>query len=600
MASSRLPLLALLAAALAAPAPAARADVFSPGPLSRAHEKLEGLQQCTKCHVVKGQLSAARCLECHQELAGRVKQGRGLHGRLPAADREACNRCHLEHQGRDFALVDWGGPKERFDHARTGYRLEGKHAAARCDGCHAPARIADPGVKQLLAREPGRRTFLGAPQACASCHFDEHRGQLSQDCQKCHGLQGWKPASLFAHDRTGYPLEGKHRPVACAKCHKVEREPARDPGALTRPASPEAFTRYRPVAHGGCQDCHKDPHQARFGQDCQRCHAPALAWTEVRATAKERAFHQKTRYPLQGAHETVACQACHGPFAGQPARFRGLAFQACRDCHLDAHVGQLTGGSRAGACERCHTVQGWQPARFDLEDHTTSRYALQGAHRTVACSLCHVHDPRLADRVPAEARARLAREKRPARVSPALFSLGPSQRCEQCHADPHAGQFPERMARESCAACHEQQSFLPARFDHQKDSRFPLTGKHGKAACASCHAPGAAGAVRYKPLETACAACHRDPHAGQLAVNGRDDCARCHDTRDWKQTSFQHAPPFTTFLLQGKHARAKCEACHAPVAVGGGAPVRRYRGLPRTCEGCHADFHQGAFRGFTP
>jgi hypothetical protein len=26
----------------------------------------------------------------------------------------------------------------------------------------------------------------------------------------------------------------------------------------------------------------------------------------------------------------------------------------------------------------------------------------------------------------------------------------------------------------------------------------------------------------------------------------------------------------------------------------------RYRPLPRDCEGCHADFHHGGFRGFEP
>ena len=36
---------------IAGAAPASAADVFSPGPLARAHEKLEGLPNCTKCHA---------------------------------------------------------------------------------------------------------------------------------------------------------------------------------------------------------------------------------------------------------------------------------------------------------------------------------------------------------------------------------------------------------------------------------------------------------------------------------------------------------------------------------------------------------------------
>ena len=28
--------------------------------------------------------------------------------------------------------------------------------------------------------------------------------------------------------------------------------------------------------------------------------------------------------------------------------------------------------------------------------------------------------------------------------------------------------------------------------------------------------------------------------------------------------------------------------------------VRRYKPLPLACEGCHADFHRGAFKGYQP
>jgi hypothetical protein len=28
--------------------------------------------------------------------------------------------------------------------------------------------------------------------------------------------------------------------------------------------------------------------------------------------------------------------------------------------------------------------------------------------------------------------------------------------------------------------------------------------------------------------------------------------------------------------------------------------TRRYKPLPLACEGCHADFHKGGFKGYTP
>ncbi|HET9598509.1 MAG TPA: hypothetical protein VFP65_23170 [Anaeromyxobacteraceae bacterium] len=585
-----------LAAALALPARAA--DVFSPGDLSRAHAHLGGLENCTRCHPRGEQLSQARCLECHKELAPRVAGGRGFHGRIAEKDR-ACWACHHEHQGRDFAAVDWGaGGPRRFDHAKTGTSLAGKHAGVACERCHDPRLVADPGVKALLAEQPRRRTYLGAPAMadCARCHLDEHRGQLGPDCQRCHGESAWKPAKGFDHARTAYPLTGKHAAVACEKCHARVEDAARpDPGALTPAVHADFHVRYRPVAHALCLDCHRDPHEKRFGDACARCHTTD-DWRRIASQgAEQRAFHERTRYPLAGAHATVACVACHGPWPGQPAVFKPLAFQACADCHADAHAGQLARGGQEGArCDRCHALQGFQPVRFGVEEHDRTRYPLQGAHRAVSCAACHPHEPRVADGFPAAAREELRRRGRPVKLSLSLYALaGDLRRCETCHADPHGGQ----LRREAgCAACHELTSFRKVRFDHG-DSRFALTGAHARASCTACHGPDPAvgGAVRYRPLPLDCAGCHADPHAAQLAGG----CDRCHGTDDWKRTLFKHERPFTEYALAGRHAKVACEKCHAAVQVAGGA-VRKYRPLPRACEACHADFHRGRMRPFEP
>ena len=101
--------------ALSAPLSARAADLFSPGPLSRAHQALEGgLETCTKCHVAGKQLAPERCLECHTELKARVEEKRGFHGRLPPADRQ-CRNCHHEHQGREEQLVDWGKNRQNVE-----------------------------------------------------------------------------------------------------------------------------------------------------------------------------------------------------------------------------------------------------------------------------------------------------------------------------------------------------------------------------------------------------------------------------------------------------------------------------------------------------
>jgi hypothetical protein len=594
-----------LAGALAA-GRAQAADIFSPGELSKAHQSLEGLESCTKCHVAGQQLAPARCLECHVELRTRVQEKRGFHGRLPATERE-CQTCHHEHQGRDVVLVDWGpGGQKGFDHTRTGFELKGKHRTLDCARCHDPRRITDPVVLTTLQKQPDRKTFLGQPKTCEACHFDEHRGQLGADCQRCHTEDAWKPARGFDHARTAYPLTGRHVRVDCAKCHLPQEQAAEGvPSTVTPPVNPARYLKYKGVTFQQCTDCHKDPHQDRFGPECSKCHTTD-DWKRVKGQMGQRAFHDKTRFPLKGAHAAASCAACHGPFAGEPAKYRGLAFARCTDCHADAHLGQMKALARAGGgegrtCDRCHSEESFVPARFELEDHDQTTFKLVGAHRTVACALCHVKDPKLAARVPVVVKADLERQKRPLRVSLARFEPANPNDCRACHRDPHAGQFDRRVQAEGCTACHVTSTFKEVHFDHAKDSLFALTGKHTEVACASCHRPDAGGVVRYRPLNFACAGCHTDPHVGQFASRGQGtDCSRCHDTRGFKDlTKFVHGPPFTRFTLTGKHQKLDCQKCH-PVVQVAGMPVRKYRPLATHCQGCHEDFHKGAFRGFVP
>ena len=50
---------------------------LSPGPLSAAHEELEGVKNCLKCHGVKETRVDPHCLDCHGEIARLRADGRG-------------------------------------------------------------------------------------------------------------------------------------------------------------------------------------------------------------------------------------------------------------------------------------------------------------------------------------------------------------------------------------------------------------------------------------------------------------------------------------------------------------------------------------------
>lgn len=587
---------------LSCPSLALAQNIFSPGPLAAPHANLEGLENCLKCHASGKEVSKSQCLSCHKEIATSIAAKTGLHGHLKPAEL-GCETCHREHLGVKHSLLPWRQDKKDFDHRTTGFPLRGAHATTTCNACHDNRLIQDPTALKRLSEFPTHATFMGLPTACASCHFDAHRGQEGNRCQTCHTENAWTPAPGFNHNKTDYPLTGAHTQVKCAACHATLEDTRTPADAFPAPTG-RTYLKYKPVASSSCSDCHQDPHKGAFGSRCASCHT-TRSWHSLTLQAPDTGFHDHTRYPLRGEHVGVPCRSCHGPSPGQAAVFRGLRFDTCAACHVDAHEGQLTVAPRKGPtppCETCHTVQGFMPPRFDQQEHAATRYPLVGAHQTTACRACHALDPSLEARVAPAVRAQLARKGRPALFSRARLSFeAPLNRCDSCHTDPHAGQFAARVAKSGCVDCHREDSFEQVKFDHETESTYPLTGAHAKVPCAGCHKPGhvqghADPVVVYKPLDTRCATCHADIHFGQFAKGAKlhNACETCHTTGDFKQTLFAHDnPTFTTFALDGKHQRVACNACHALVPLGGNTDVRRYKPVPRDCESCHQDYHRG-------
>jgi hypothetical protein len=445
-------------------------------------------------YPLAGKHASLACAQCHKSLPeGPDGPPRGkppsegsdrLPGDKPASFLGAaldCAGCHKDaHQG-EFAgrscaachgQTAWQ-PAPGFDHAKTRFPLTGRHATVTCLKCHAQ-RTPDPSV-------PGRNQRLFhvvAGQDCAACHEDAHRARLGRNCASCHGTSGWREVrtSGFDHDKTAYPLVGKHATLACAACHP--------PGRPMR------------VPHARCTDCHRDAHRGELarrsdGGRCESCHdvngfRPALFGP---------AEHAQTAFPLRGGHLAVACNACHKrpggagvPEAGARAAAAPLRLAAshCSDCHADPHRGELARFVTANACESCHSVEGWRPAAFD---HGRTRFRLEGAHALLACVACH----------------------RATGPGGARSYTGLAQACAGCHRDPHQGQFVAEGRAVSCDRCHTVSSFKNATFDHVHDARFRLDGAHARLACARCHKSESRDGrtfVRYKPLPITCSGCH--------------------------------------------------------------------------------------------
>jgi len=286
-------------------------------PLKDAHTQAA----CESCHRPgkKFREAPTQCIACH-------RKDDAHKGRLG----ESCNDCH--------STRTWS--KTRFDHSKTGYRLEGKHAEVTCNSCHPDQR------------------YKHTPKACYACHRlnDVHGGQFGDKCDSCHSPKAWKTAG-FDHDRnTDFPLRGRHADIDCRTCHTA------DPKKQKLPKD--------------CNSCHRndDRHKGRYGTKCDTCHT-AKAWKQVKFD-----HDRDTHFELNGKHAKIACDTCH-----RGSLYRDKLKSDCVSCHRvdDVHKGQ-----QGDKCQQCHNENGWSGKV--LFDHGLTRFPLIGQHAVAPCEECHL------------------------------------------------------------------------------------------------------------------------------------------------------------------------------------------------------------------
>jgi len=185
-----------------------------------------------------------------------------------------------------------------------------------------------------------------------------------------------------------------------------------------------------------------------------------------------------------------------------------LGAPRCVDCHRDPHEGRFGPEGRQpieGGCETCHDQNRFRPSTLSAETHGRIGFAIEGAHRSVACEKCHK------TMRPNDAGRRESPEVGPVRLS-LLFAA--EDECAACHRSPHGEQFAQRRDGGACDGCHGEDVFRPATaFDHNRQSRFPLFRSHGKVPCSRCHEKRPDGfgklVALYRPISLACKECHR-------------------------------------------------------------------------------------------
>lgn len=323
--------------------------------------------------------------------------------------------------------------------------------------------------------------------------------KLQSNCQNCHTS-----------------FDKGTQPELCLNCHKTVAADV-TVGTGFHGRSPEA----KALA---CSTCHNDHQGVDFN---------------LLPLDRETFDHALTDFALAGAHAATDCQSCHvagKKFAQAPS--------GCIDCHkkIEPHKGAL-----GTDCARCHSETHW--AEVKAFDHSTTQFALVGAHLKLECNSCHVGE----------------------------VWKGLPKTCVECHKidDVHQGRFGA-----DCESCHAPAKWVDVKFSHDRDTKFALTGKHKTADCAACHAAGT------DPVKTPqdCIGCHRaeDVHKASLGT----DCAGCHSTSNWRQeVKFDHG--LTKMPLIGLHAVVPCEGCH----IG-----KDFAAADVGCISCHAakDVHKAA------
>ena len=207
--------------------------------------------------------------------------------------------------------------------------------------------------------------------------------------------------------------------------------------------------------------------------------------------------HNKTRFPLTGAHQRVDCAHCHvgGRYTGTPTD--------CYACHQTTYQATKNPNHVAAGfpttCASCHTTNAWRPATFD---HGKTR------------------SPSLARTAPG---LRAVPRGRPLRRHPHRLLLVSPANSGTTNPNHVAADFPP------CELPHREPG--GRHFSDHSKTRFPLTGAHQRVDCAQCHVEAVPG-----PRPTATPATRRSTRGRRTRTACRGlptTCASCHTTNAW-------------------------------------------------------------------
>ena len=338
-------------------------------PLTNGHANVP----CTSCHINNNYTLTTTLNQCGNSgchLTTWQQTNNPVHS--TAGTQFAAANCAVCHN-----TVSW--TTAIFDHSQTGFALTGMHISPSptpCVSCHVS------------------NNYTLTATACYGCHLTAWQSTAKlgtsvpnhmtsgypTTCESCHTTTSWQGA-VFNHNNTPFPLTGAHVNVACNQCHTSSTPPPLD-----------------------CYTCHSDkwlstvalaltdssvPNHLTAGfvpATCASCHTTS-SWLGAVFN------HSATRFPLTGAHTTVACNLCHLSSTPPPLD--------CASCHnaqwqstatLGGSVPNHLAADAAAAgilqttCASCHSTTSWLGATF-----THSWFNVNHGNAGGVCLTCHLN-----------------------------------------------------------------------------------------------------------------------------------------------------------------------------------------------------------------
>ena len=418
------------------------------------------------------------------------------------------------------------------------HSLGNKVPDTKCLDCHVE-------INSLIKANRGYHASAEVKnKTCIDCHSEHHGRKFDVDRFDEEG---------FDHTLTGYTLKGKHKQVDCRECHKPEN--------IADPKIKKLEGTYLGMGTA-CLDCHDDYHQGTLSATCTNCHTEE-GWKPV-----TKFDHNRTNFPLKGAHQRVDCAQCHKTTTrnGKDFQLFKIPFAKCTDCHDDVHDGAF--GSR---CTDCHKEDAWQNLKTgNTFDHSKTDFPLVGLHKNVDCKACH---------------------KSESYLTPIAHAA-----CKNCHDDYHRREFTQTNPRSDCQDCHsvyKDFSHTSYGLDEHQNAAFKLEGGHAATPCFACHV--SEDRWTFRNIGSRCVDCHDDIHKEKIPESYYPDqsCTTCHTTASWRAITFDHTQ--TGYVLAGKHAQVDCRSCHYRDEAHNDVHSQQFLFSDKNCVVCHANVHGSQF-----